>query len=71
MSRRRSARDSPLPACCSSLWASIVFMQPHSSAPALTTAVLLVLLLAVYLLSRTAGLPGVGHGSSRSTRSGC
>ena len=40
----------------------VVFMQPHSSAAALTTAVLLALLLAVYLLSRTAGLPGVGHG---------
>ena len=40
----------------------VVFMQPHSAAAALTTAVLLALLLAVYLLSRTAGLPGFGHG---------
>ena len=39
------------------------FMRPRSAVAALATASLLASLLGAYLLSRSAGLPGLGHGA--------
>jgi hypothetical protein len=43
-------------------FALAVFMEPHSAGAALAMAALLAFLIVAYLLSRTAGLPALGHG---------